>query len=322
MATAVATSPSTPKRAAPSSSRRRARRRATIWGYVFLLPLILIFGGFTLWPIVASWGYSFFDWDGVGPPEDFVGLANFSEALGSASFWNAFGNSFLFSLGALLVELPLALILALVLNNTLLRGRNVYRLAFFLPVVATTAVIGMVIAVLLSPVGGVVNEALRSIGLIDRPINFLGSPSTALPTVIGVDIWKGFGITLIYWLAALQTVPKDLYEAAKLDGASPRQQLASVTLPVLMPLAVVILLLTFQRSLNTFDLVQSMTGGGPVYSTDVVPTYIYRYAFDPVSAAPRYGFACAVGVVFGLFTLLITLLQGPLLAGRMRKSAA
>ena len=293
-----------------------------MWGWLFLVPLIVMFSAFTVWPTVMSWWYAFFDWDGFGPPTDWVGLANFREVLGSGSFWNAFWNSFTFSLGALLIEFPLALCLAMLLNNTLLRGRNLYRLALFLPVVSTTAVIGLVIAVLLSPVGGVVNDALLTIGLIDRPINFLGNPDVALPTLIGIDIWKGFGITLIYWLAALQTVPKDLYEAAKIDGASARQQLASITIPVVMPIAAVILILTFQRSLNTFDLVQAVTRGGPVFSTDVLPTYIYRYAFDSSFAAPRYGFASAVGVVFGLFTLLITLLQSPVLLRRLKKSAS
>ncbi|WP_159621307.1 carbohydrate ABC transporter permease [Ruania rhizosphaerae] len=303
-------------------SWRRRRRRAVLWGWLFLTPLVVLFTAFSLWPIVASWWYSFFAWDGVGPPEVWVGLGNFAEALQASSFWNAFWNSFVFSLGALLVEFPLALCFALLLNSVLLRGRNLYRLALFLPVVATTAVIGLVLAIMLAPVGGVVNEALLTLGIVDRPINFLGDPDIALPTLVGIDIWKGFGITLIYWLAAIQTVPKDLYEAARLDGAGARQQLVNVTLPVVMPIAVVIFLLTFQRSLNTFELVQAVTGGGPVFATDVLPTYIYRYAFDAEMAAPRYGFACAVGVLFGLFTLIITLMQSPALAGRLRRSAS
>lgn len=308
------------------TARRRGRSleraRATVWGYVFLAPLVVLFVGFTVWPVLASWGYAFFDWDGVGPPSDWVGFDNFTEAFASDQFWNAFTNSFLFSLGALFVELPLALMLAIVLNNTLLRGRALYRLALFVPVVATTAVVGLVIAVLLSPVGGVVNETLLTLHLVDKPVNFLGDPDTALPTLIVVDIWKGFGITLIYWLAALQTVPNDLIEAAKLDGASAWHRFLNVVVPLISPIAIVVILLTFQRSLNTFDLVQAVTQGGPVLSTDVIPTYIYRYAFDTEFAAPRYGFACAVGVVFGVFTMILTLVQGPLAANRMKRYAA
>ncbi|SDU57286.1 carbohydrate ABC transporter permease [Jiangella alkaliphila] len=300
---------------------RAARWRRHAWSYAFLVPGILLFGGFSLWPLIASWWYAFFDWDGVGTPTNWIGFDNFREVLGSDAFWDAFWHSFLFSFAALVIELPLALVLAILLNNAWLRGRNVYRLALFLPVVTTTAVIGIVFAILLDPIRGVVNTALTDSGLVGSAVNFLGDTTTALPTLIGIDVWKGFGITLIYWLAALQTIPKDIHEAALIDGANSRQSLRFVVLPMLVPLAIVILLLVFQRSLNTFDLVQATTQGGPNYSTDVVPTYIYRFAFDPFLQAPRYGFACAAGAVFGLMTLLITLMQAPLLRGRYKAGA-
>lgn len=300
-------------------ARRISQHR---WHYLFLLPMVVLFAGFTAWPMLASWWYAFFDWDGLGPPTYWVGLANFQEVLGSGAFWNAFKNSFIFSLVAIFVQMPLTLLFAILLNNPRLRGRNFYRLFLFLPVVTTTAVVGIVFAVMLDPSGGFVNEVLTGAGLVREPVNFLGSDQTALPTVVVIDLWKGFGITLIYWLAALQTIPPDVYEAAKVDGANARQVLTHITVPMLVPIAVVILLLTFQSSMNPFDLIQATTKGGPNYGTDVVATYIYRYAFDPQMAAPRYGFACAAGVVFGMFTLLLTLLQAPLLKRRYARSAA
>ena len=303
--------------AAPRTPRRPGRFRKHLWSYLFLVPMVLLFGGFTVWPLIASWWYSFFDWDGVGSPSNWVGFANFAEVLRADAFWRAFWHSLVFSLAAIFIELPLALVLAILLNNSWLRFRNLYRLVLFLPVVATTAVIGIVIAILLDPAGGLVNRILLDTGLVDQPVNFLGSTSTALPTLLSIDVWKGFGITLIYWLAALQTVPKDLQEAAEIDGAGFWRALRFVTLPVVMPIAIVILLLVFQRSLNTFDLVRAVTEGGPDYATDVVPTYIYRYAFDPSLQAPRYGFASAAGVVFGLLTLVVTLLQAPFLKRRV-----
>jgi ABC-type sugar transport system permease subunit len=301
--------------------RGPGRFRKHLWSYLFLVPTVLLFGGFTIWPLIASWVYAFFDWDGVGTPTAWVGLSNFSEVLGSPAFWRAFWHSLLFSLAAIFIEMPLALVMAILLNNTWLRFRNLYRLVLFLPVVATTAVIGIVIAILLDPAGGLVNQVLLDTGLIDQPVNFLGSTSTALPTLMSIDVWKGFGITLIYWLAALQTVPKDLQEAAAIDGAGFWRSLRFVTLPVVTPIAIVILLLVFQRSLSTFDLVRAVTEGGPDYATDVVPTYIYRYAFDPQLQAPRYGFASAAGVTFGVLTLVVTLLQAPFLKRRMSGSA-
>jgi len=316
-------------RTAPAAPARRPRHKSLgrrmvehRWHYLFLLPMAVLFALFTAWPMIASWYYSFFDWDGLGPAEDFIGLRNYTEVLTSPRFWNAFKNSFLFSLVAIFVQLPLTLVFAIILNSPRLRGRNLYRLLLFLPVVTTTAVVGIVFAVLLDPSGGVVNEVLRSVGLIEEPINFLGSEQTALPTVLIIDLWKGFGITLIYWLAALQTIPAEIYEAARVDGAGSGRVLTQITVPMLVPIGIVILLLTFQSSMNPFDLIQATTKAGPNYATDVVSSYIYRYAFDPEMAAPRYGFACAAGVVFGMFTLVLTLIQAPLLRRRYTKGVA
>jgi multiple sugar transport system permease protein len=302
-----------PSGPAPARTRRRpGRLRRHLWAYIFLIPMAVLFVAFTVWPMIASWWYSLFNWDGLGPATDWVGLANYTEVLQSPKFWHAFGNSFLFSLVAICVQMPLALLAAILLNSARLRGRNLYRLLLFLPVVTSTPVIGIIFAILLDPSGGLLNQVLSWTGLTSTPITFLGE-SYALPTLMVIDIWKTFGVTLVYWLAALQTVPGDLYEAASIDGANGRQRLRHVTLPVIAPIAVVILVLTFQGSMNPFDLVQAMTQGGPNHATDVVATYIYQYAFNPTLNAPRYGFVCAAGVVFGMVTLVITVLQGPLL---------
>jgi len=298
----------------PERTRRgRGRFRRYLPQYLLLLPMLVLFAGFTVWPMIASWWYSFYNWDGIGTPTDWVGLANFREIVDHAQFWHAFLHSFLFSVVAIVVQMPLALFFALLLNNPKLRGRNVYRLFLFLPVVTTTAIVGIVFAIMLDPSGGFVSGLLQEMRLINSPINFLGSETLALPTLMVITVWKDLGITLIYWLAALQTIPIDVMEAASVDGANSRQRLRMVMLPMLAPMAVVILILTFQSSLNPFDLIQSTTAGGPNYSTDVLSTYIYRYAFDASVMAPRYGFACAAGVVFGIFTLLMTLPQAPLL---------
>jgi raffinose/stachyose/melibiose transport system permease protein len=193
-----------------ASLPRQIRKHA--WHYVFVLPMLILFVLFTLWPMAGSIYYSFFNWDGVGPPTKFVGMDNFKETLINPYFWNAFKNNYIFAFAHLLVQYPIALLFAIVLNNAMLRARNVYRLLIFLPVVTTTAMIGLVFNVLLHPAGGPINETLLRIGLLVEPINFLGSEKLALLTAIGISIWKNIGITMIYWLAALQTIPHDLYE--------------------------------------------------------------------------------------------------------------
>ncbi|WP_200837669.1 carbohydrate ABC transporter permease [Ruania rhizosphaerae] len=267
--------------------------------------------------MVASWVYSVFDWSGYGPLQNFVGLDNFDSAFRDPLFWNAFKNTAIFAAFAIFVQLPLALIVAVVLNDNALKGRNVYRILLFLPVVTTTAVVGVVFAILLNPSGGPINEFLLSREFLDRPINFLGSTELALPTVLVIDMWKGIGITIIYWLAALQTVPGELYEAARIDGANKVQQFARITVPLIVPIGIVILLLTFITSMNAFDIIKVMTDGGPNGATDIVQTYIYRYAFDP-EGAPQFGFASAVGILFGVAVMLLSSL--PMLLRRRRRT--
>ncbi|MFW6599961.1 carbohydrate ABC transporter permease [Propionibacteriaceae bacterium Y2011] len=275
------------------------------WHFAFITPMVVLYCAFTAWPMIASWAYAVFDWTGFGPLTDFVGLANFTEAFADPQFWRAARNTAIFALFAVFVQLPLALLIAMVLNDKFLRGRNAYRAMFFLPVVTTTAVVGVVFAVLLDPSGGPLNEVVLNLG--GTPINFLGSDRLALPTVLVIDMWKGIGVTIIYWLAALQTVPEELIEAARIDGANRFQILTRVIVPLLAPLAAVILLLTFVTSMNAFDLVQVMTEGGPNGATDIVQTYIYRYAFNP-DGLPRFGYASAVGIVFGVAVMLVTVL--------------
>lgn len=277
------------------------------WHYLFVAPMVILLAMMTLWPIVASWAYGFFKWDGFGPLKDFVGLDNFVEALGDPAFWNAFGNTFWFAFAAVFVQVPLALLFALVLNNPRLFGRNLYRVLLFIPVVSTTAVIGLVFSVLLDTNRGPINMALETLGL--GHVNFLGSSSTALVTVIAVETWRSMGITMIYWLAALQTVPAELYDAAKVDGAGRIATFRSITLPLLKPFAIIILLLTFVSSFGAFDIVQTMTAGGPNGASDIVATYIYRYAFSPQLFVPRYGYASAAALIFGIIVMVLSVVQ-------------
>ncbi|MGH3655264.1 MAG: carbohydrate ABC transporter permease, partial [Micromonosporaceae bacterium] len=201
----------------------------------------------------------------------------------------------------------LALGAALVLNNPRLPFAKLFRTALFIPVVATTAIVGIVAGFVFDPGGGPVNTFLATIGLIDEPIDFLGSPDTALWTVMGVHVWKWLGITLIYWLAALQTIPLELYEAAQVDGASRWSMLRHITLPLLKPFTIVIVLLTATETLQVFDLVLTMTGGGPYFATNVTEVYIYQLAF--ATSSPRLGYGAAVGVLFGLVTLVLAVVQ-------------
>lgn len=277
------------------------------WIYLFLTPTVVLFVLFTLWPIVASYWYSLLDWNGFSEDRRFIGLDNYREVANDPLFWNAFQNSFIYMGLVVPIRVGLALLVAIVLNDPRLPFATLFRTLLFLPVVTTTAIVGIVMTFLLDPVSGPLNVALLELGILDRPHNFLGQSTSGLLSAVGVDVWKWFGLTLIYWLAALQTIPNDVKEAAIVDGASGSQVFRHITLPLLKPFAIIITLITALGALHSFDLILTLTGGGPALSTEVVEVYIYRWAF--ASSIPRLGFASAAAVFFGLATLGLALIQ-------------
>ena len=276
--------------------------------YLFLLPILVFFAVFTLRSLIVVGQFSLFEFTGTGRIDRFIGLTNYREVIADPYFWNAFRNTFVFMLGVVPGQLGIGLMLALLLNR---RGQvsTVYRTIYFLPVVTTTAIIGMISPLLFSPVNGPINVALQALLVIDGPRDFLGNRDTALQTVIFVSIWKHAGMYMAYWLAALQTIPDELYEAATVAGASSRQKLWHITLPLLIPIGSIITLLCVIGSLKPFALVKTMTNGGPFFASDVVMTYIYRFAFSSEAGPPRIGYASAAAVFYGVVLIGLAAVQ-------------
>lgn len=256
-----------------------------------------------------SYYYSFFRWNGIEPLTQYIGLANFIEVIEDPYFWNAFKNSFIFMISLVVIQVPLALVLALLLNAKWLKGSAFYRTIYFLPVVTTTAVVGVVMRFIFGAYKGLVNEVLLQLGWIHKPIDWLGNIDTALLIVIIVGIWKTLGMKMIYWLAGLQSLPQDVYEAARVDGANVWQSFRHITVPLLVPVGTVIILLSAVNALHVFDLVKAITEGGPAFATDMVDVYVYRYAFASAGET-RIGFASAAGVFYGLAVMFISLILG------------
>ncbi|MBI4045819.1 MAG: sugar ABC transporter permease, partial [Devosia nanyangense] len=239
------------------------------WIYVFLLPTLTLVGAFTIYPVIASIWFSLLDWNGFERAGAFIGLGNYHELVGDPLFWNAFRNTIVFLLLAVPLRVGIALALAVVLNAHFPLVR-IFRTAIFLPVVTTAAIVGVVMRYVLDPTGGPLNIALLNSHILGQPLNFLGNAGLALYSAVGIWVWKWLGITLIYWLAALQTIPRDLYEAAELDGATPWDRFRTITLPLLTPFTIIITLITVIEATNVFDLMLTLTGGGPFYATEVI----------------------------------------------------
>lgn len=281
------------------------------WCYLFILPNLLLAIGFTLYPTVASWWISFLDWNGFTTDQLWVGLANYREIIADNFFWDAYKRSFTFMFVAVPVQLALSLLIAIILNDRMLRMAPVFRTLFFLPVITTAAIVGIVMSFVFSPFNGPVNMALVDFGGLAEPVDFLGNGDYAMWTVIGVYVWKHVGLTMIYWLAALQVVPAELYEAARVDGAGRWRQFRSVTMPLIAPFALIIMLISVIAALNVFPLIHTMTGGGPFFATEVMEIFIYRTAFGTEDAvSSRLGYASAAGVWFGMTVMFIAFGQG------------
>jgi multiple sugar transport system permease protein len=280
------------------------------------VPTIVLFLVFMVFPIAFVFYSSLLDWDGIGSIREarWVGLDNYHRLVGDEIWWTAVRNTVIYAVLKLVVELPLALIVALTLNSGL-RGKTFFRTVGFLPVVTSIAVVSLTFTFFFSPLGGPFNTLLLELGIIDRPIAFLGERAYALWTVTGVAIWHDLGINMVFFLAALQTVPREYYEAADLDGAGTWEKFRSITVPSIRPITAIIVTLSLAGSLKVFDYFAVMTGGGPGFSSTTMVLYMFRYtSFGGGGLAgnqtiPAVGYGSTVAIGLGLVIFAAILLQ-------------
>lgn len=304
-----------------TASEKRKRKDKLVmnaWCWLFMALAVGFYILFQGYPIICSIQYSLLDWSGMTGYAEYVGLANYKELLHDELFWNAFFNSFKYTVLIVPLELAVSLFLAYMLNNEKLKGSSIYRTMYFVPVVTTTSVVGIIMIFILG-VQGPVNHLLTSLHISGQPVNFLGNAKYALPTLVVISLWKDCGTYMIYWLAGLQSVPKDVYEAATVDGANRRQTFFRIVLPLITPVGGIIAILCAINSLKVFDIVKTMTEGGPFYATDVIATYVYRSAFSSEIGMPRLGYASAAALFFGGAVIIIGLVLNGI-KGRLSKS--
>lgn len=302
---ATITADETGTAAAPPPARRRRSRlrlRNTLIGWSFILPNFIGFGLLTLIPIVVLFYMSFTNWNVFGTA-NWVGLANFQRLMGDGSFQIAVFNTVYYSVLHIPLTIVVALGLALLLNNKL-RGVAFFRTAAFFPYITSIVAIAVVWNLLFSPEYGPINEFLRFIG-IQNPPGWLTSPEWAMPAVVIVSTWRDMGYYMILFLAGLQTVPRELHEAARMDGASVWQRFVNVTLPCLRPTMFFVTVMLTINSFKIFDLILVMTDGGPGQSTLVMSQFIYRKGFEE----SQFGYASAAAVVLFFMCIIVTILQ-------------
>ncbi len=285
-----------------NSVKKKRIMRKNMWCWVFMLPTLLLYILFQGYPIITSAWYSMLDWSGMTMNATFVGLQNFKELLADPLFRNSVANSFKYMIFSVPIQLILSLVIAYILTSIIRKGATVFRTMYFIPVITTASIVGIIMIFIFGGTGPI-NQVLALLGI--DTINFLGDEKTALFTVVLIGIWKDLGTYMIYWIAALQSVSQDVYEAAKIDGAGKFRTFTDVVFPLILPIGGVITVLCVIGSLKVFDIVQTMTNGGPYFATDVVATFVYRTAYSSTTGSPRLGYASAAALLFGLMVVTI-----------------
>lgn len=274
--------------------------------YLMLAPNFILFLAFVLYPLLWALRYMFYDFDGVTDAK-FIGIENFIRVFTRDTvWWGSVLNTFIFAFGKLIVEIPLAIVLAVLLNSKL-RGTNFFRGVFFLPSVTSAAVMSLIFSFIFSPYNGIINQYLTSFGVINENINWFGSASIALIVCMLVSIWQHFGHNMLLVLAGLQNIPEEIYESAYMDGATKTQCFFKITLPMLAPMLQVICMLAIIGSLQTFDSIYVLTGGGPNHGSEVMAITIYNQFFSS-EVQGQYGYGATLGflssIIIGCLTLI------------------
>ncbi|MDQ0338651.1 ABC-type sugar transport system permease subunit [Caldalkalibacillus uzonensis] len=286
------------------------KNRIKIAPYLFISPNLILFFTFMIFPIIFTFYISFHNWAIIGDIT-FVGLENYVNVFKDVVFWTALGNTFYYTAGSVPISMILGLTGAVLLNRKI-PLRSFFRGVFFAPVVVSLVATGLIWSWMFNPNYGLINYGLNAIGLTG--LNWLSSTTWAMPAIIMTTIWVKTGYCLVIYLAGLQSIPDSIYEAAEIDGANSWKQFLYITLPLLKNTTVFVLVISVINGFMVFDLIYTMTNGGPGYSTTVLVQYIYQKAF----VEGQMGYGSTVGTI--LFFIIMSFSAMMLWLGREQTS--
>ena len=286
-------------------TRARAQWSKAITIFLFLLPPLLVYIYLVIYPVVQAVYYSLYKWNGLGPLTDFIGFDNYFKLVQENVFRSSFSHNWLIAFLSVVIQLPLALGLALLIGRGL-RGRGLFRVILFLPYILSEVVTGVIWSFIYRAQGGLLNIALESIIPGFKPIGWLANPDTVMLAIFFTLTWKYFGFYLILFITGLQDIPHEIEEAARIDGANSSQVTRHIILPLLSSTTRLTIYLAVVGSIQVFDLVWIMTTGGPVNASDTMATYLYKFGFQRFQLG--YGSAVAV-IIFAVAFTFSTLYQ-------------
>ncbi|MXX27455.1 MAG: sugar ABC transporter permease [Caldilineaceae bacterium SB0668_bin_21] len=269
--------------------------------YLFISPFYILFVVFALGPLIAALYFSMIKWPGTGPMT-FLGLANYLELFEDEIFLKSLGNTTYYAIGAVFVILPVALFLALLINAAVVRAKSLFRIAFILPVLTSTVAATIMFLLMFEHQYGLFNVALEAVGL--NALKWLDEELVKL-SVLLVAAWRYTGLSMLYFLAGLQSIPTDVYEAASVDGAGRWTTFWQITLPLLRPVSLFVVVVSIIGSFQFFAEPLLLAGGGPNNASLTIANYLYRVGFSYL----RMGYASAVGYILAVIIFILTLLQ-------------
>lgn len=275
------------------------QKRIIFTAFLFIAPVFIYNMIFRIIPIFASLYLSFTDFSGFGKA-NFVGISNYLRALADSEFWNAVLKTCQFSAEVLPLNMIISLLLALLVNNSI-RGVGIFRAIYYLPVITPMVAASMIWIWLYDAQFGILNYLLSLFNI--QPINFLKDTKWALHSLVVMRVWRGVGWNMLIYLAGLQGIPRFLYEAASIDGATKFKRFLKITLPLLRPVHIYVLIVGLASTLQTFTEVYVMTGGGPLQSTTTVGLLVYRTAFDYM----KMGYASAMSFILGIIIMVLSI---------------
>lgn len=295
MATLQATSPSR-----PAILSRLRNSEARITAALFLLPAILVFGIFVLWPIAKSARYSFYDWNGVGPLTDYVGFENYQTLVDDPVFWTSLKHNLIVVLWSLGTQIPLGIALAVLLTRGI-RGSTLFRTLFFAPMVLSEVIVGVIWRWVYHPQFGMANALMVELGMDKQ--GWLGNEELVLPCILVATTWRYLGFYIVIFIAAIQDIPEEYYEAAAIDGANGYQRQRYITLPLLLPTIRIAAVLMIVGALKSFDMVWVLTEGGPSHASELIATYMFKQAFR----SNDWGYGSTLAFVLFLIAFVVAM---------------
>ena len=284
-------------------------KKQNVTAYLLLLPLIVLFGLFTVYPFLYGVFISLHQWDGYGTKR-FIGFSNYIRALMDKSLYAAALHNVQYAVGTVSGKLILSFCLAILMQRNF-KGVTFFRAVFFVPVVLSATTVGVIWARIYDPVLGLLNTFFTKANLISEPIPWLSDPKLAIWSLVIVDLWKWTGYHTVIFLAGLTTIPDELYESASIDGANYFQRLIFITIPQMRGVILMNMTIALMGAFSVFDLVYIMTKGGPYKSTEVILTFMYNQTFE--GGNTNYGYGSTIAMLLFVIILCITLMMNRLM---------